>query len=124
MNIGRDFTFEIPECVLVQVQQRAIMSGRLRSAQMRHLISMGLEFAGDDDTNVTFPADERLVRTTLRIPYDILETIKDRGAQFNRSTGREVVSLIIYAIEEAAKRDLEAIRELMSREAQRHSRTA
>lgn len=118
MANGRSFSLEIPRYLLDQIQQRSLINSRKRNAEMRYLVDLGLHYAGSADIQVKIPDRHEVewVRTTVRPHGETFQVVSDRSEEFHRSVGLELVRLAAFAIEETARRDLQVISEMMSRQ--------
>jgi hypothetical protein len=112
----RSLTFEIPVYLLDQISKRANINGRSRNSEIRHLFEMGMGYAGQFDTSVVLPGKVATpwVQTATWVEYETRDALKDRGLLFGRSTGREAVRVLAYAIEESTRRDMAVINAMMA----------
>lgn len=117
MAKGRSLSLDVPKYLLDQIQQRACVNARKRNAELRYLVDLGLRYAGVDDVILEIPKDVEWVKTTIRLNPETFQLIVERSREFHRGMGIEVVRMVGYAIEETARRDLELIAEMMSRQA-------
>lgn len=117
MSNRRNISFLIPRYLLDQISNRAIVNGRSRNAEIRYLLLLGLQYAGNNDTSVKLPSDD-WGRCIGRIDAEIEDAVAERSRLYQRSLGREIVRLLAYAIKVSTDRDLEVIAEMMLRQGQ------
>lgn len=113
----KGFSYFIPKYLLEQIEARRQVSGRSRNGEVRYLLEVGLQYVGDADFVLKLPEwGDAWVRTIGRFDLEPFSTIEDRAETYHRSTGKELVRLVAFAIEETARRDLQIIEAMMSRQ--------
>lgn len=110
-----NISFVIPKSLLDLIQRRAQINGRKRNAEVRYLLGVGLDLASGKDVQIQLDPEE-WVRSIGRIHAETREVLEERAHAFQRGVGMEIVRLIAFAIEESARRDLEVISEMLSRQ--------
>lgn len=115
---GRRVVFEAPRFLVDQIQNRARLNGRKRNAELRYLLNVGLNAAGEADIAINLPGrkETEWVQVSGVIDPNVHCILKDRANLFQRSVGMEIIRTAGFAIEESARRDLALIAEMMSRQ--------
>lgn len=110
-----NISFTVPKDLLEVIEKRARINGRKRNQELRYLLAIGLDLAAGGDIKVQLSGSE-WVRSIGRIHPETRELLDERAQTFQRSVGLEIVRLVAYAIEESARRDLQVITEMLSRQ--------
>lgn len=115
MSKGRTFTFVIPEYLLDQIAQRALINGRKRNAEVRYLVNLALEYTGEAPVQVAVPSrkDAPWKQVCARFSLPVMCLLSDIAREEERSMGEVIVRLMAYALEESARRDLQVIQSMM-----------
>ena len=114
----RQLSVEMPESIVDIVARRSAINGRWRSAEFRYLVELGLTYAEDGDPRIDVPprGAERWVNVSMSLTPSIEEALVLRSQVYHRPLGREFLRMTIHALEETARRDLEVIEAMMSRQ--------
>lgn len=113
MAVKRMISIKMPWYLVDQIEARARINCRSISGEMRYLLDIGLEAAGDADFQLVLePAEVR--RMVVRVTDDVLVTLENRSTRLRRSVAAEVVRLVIYAIKVGVERDLTLLQEMVA----------
>lgn len=108
----RNLSVLIPISILGQLNNRALIHGRSRNAEVRYLIDYALEAIGEADTEIGVPAGE-CKKITVRIGNEAYAVLIDRSQEFKRSVGPELLRVIIAGIQTSTDRNLAIIEDMM-----------
>lgn len=117
MSKKRNISFVIPKYLLDQILVRSHVADRSRNAEMRALVSAGLDAAGEKDFALEF-ADSPPVRAIVWIEDEIMADVSARARGYGRSMGKELVRLMGLGIQRGVDRDLAVIAAMMLRQGQ------
>lgn len=117
MASKRNISIEVPKLLLDQIQKRAILNSRTRNGEVRYLLRMGLDEAGEDEIQIKLPVDNKQ-KATARIDLQMEAELLSRCRAHERSLGSEIVRMLAYAIQVRTDREIAAIAEMMSHRGQ------
>lgn len=115
MRTGKDIHLVVPVFLLEQISTRAQIAGRTRAAELRYLLSRGLELAGESDISIDLPGGGAVRRALVSPRHEVFDQVLERSERFERSLATEALRMIAHAIEVSTTMNLDDISSLTSR---------
>lgn len=111
----RNFCLQIPRYLWENLEVRGALFGRSRNQEADYLLCYSLSVLNNSQDPVLQYDNSDLHRSVLVLPSATLEAVRSRAALTRRSVGKEIVRLLVFALDSMTKSDQEVIRKMLQK---------